>query len=122
MAQALLQGHRTDLGQERGVRLLFQLGQESAGIVVADLFLTLIERIGAIAQHCVPDKPHAPKRPRQQDFLLGRGVESGFVGAFGFHGLQLSIICVRTQGVLSDAALVSPSFALRDSGRGITRF
>ncbi|CAM4077971.1 hypothetical protein VRRI112168_13545 [Vreelandella rituensis] len=87
MAQALLQGHRTDLGQERGVRLFFQLGQEGAG-VVADFLFALVKRIGAMSQHRVPDKPHAPKRPRQQDFLLGRGIESVLVGAFGWHGLH----------------------------------
>ncbi|CAM4236528.1 hypothetical protein VRRI112168_18700 [Vreelandella rituensis] len=105
MAQALLQGHRTDLGQERGVRLFFQLRQENAGVVVTDFLFVLVKRIGAIAQHRVPDKPHAPKRSRQQDFLLGRRVESVFVGAFGLHRLQSKpcLVSLQVPGTLMGA-------------------
>ena len=95
MAQALLQRHRTDLGQKRCIRVLFQRWSKGTGVVIADLFLALIERIGAIAKHRVPYKPHTPECPRQQGFLLRRWIETVFESAFGHHDLHDSAIVVK---------------------------
>src|SRR5690554_5783142 len=96
MAQALLKRHRADVAQKRKFRVFLHPRQLRIGFNVADFDLLLIKRICAPTQYRIVNKAHTAKRLGKNMLLLGRRVETVFVGALS-HKSQNNLFNVRWQ-------------------------
>ncbi|MNG20344.1 hypothetical protein D3C84_1045910 [compost metagenome] len=91
MPEALLQGNAGHLVEIGPRRVFLQCGQVGAGFLVANARFLLLKRLGTPGQDRVVDGTHAAERPRQQDFLLGRRVETVLERTLRFHTITVYI-------------------------------
>lgn len=88
MAQRLLQRDAGDLVEELQVVLLLPGGEHRTGLEIGDRLALRRPGRAASIQGPVVNQAHAPQRPAQERFLLGRWVEAVAEGSLHPYSLQ----------------------------------
>lgn len=88
MAQRLLQRDAGDLIEELQIVLLLPGGEHGTGLEIGDRLALRRPGCAASIQRPVVNQSHAPQRPAQERFLLGRWVEAVAEGSLHPYSLQ----------------------------------